>query len=75
MREISYDSAGDQFTLTWESRAGISYYIYSSPDLIDFSNEVADDLAGEAGSTTFTFDNPEPGLNKLFFLVGSPPAN
>ncbi|MDB4296253.1 LamG domain-containing protein [bacterium] len=73
--EISYDSAGDQFTLTWESRAGISYYIYSSPDLIDFSNEVADDLAGEAGSTTFTFDNPEPGLNKLFFLVGPPPAN
>ncbi|MDB0068202.1 hypothetical protein N9940_00575 [bacterium] len=71
--DITYDSDTDEFTLTWTSKVGINYYIYSSSDLIEFSNEVADDIAGEPGSTTSIIANPEPGLDKLFIQVEEGP--
>ncbi|MDB4354049.1 hypothetical protein N9Z02_01965, partial [Akkermansiaceae bacterium] len=67
--------ANGEFTLTWKSKAGQEYFLYSSTDLNDFTNEVADGIVGEAGTTSYTFDNPEPGLDKLFFRVATEPAN
>ena len=36
-------------TLTWTSRPGKTYKAFSSPDLSDWSNELADSLGPETG--------------------------
>ncbi|MGJ8696221.1 MAG: LamG-like jellyroll fold domain-containing protein [Verrucomicrobiaceae bacterium] len=73
--DITFDpSAGDngQFSLTWNSRTNAPYSIYLSQDLINWDFEVADGVVGQDGSTTFTFDHPNPGSTELFFRVEPP---
>lgn len=74
IQSITYDEANDQFTLTWDSRAGTNYDLFASVDLTDFTFEVTDGIAGEEGTTSYTFDHPAPGSEKLFFRVEALPT-
>lgn len=69
IEDITYDSAADQFSVTWNSKLGVDYNLFASLDLTNFENEVADGIEGEDGKTTYIFDNPAPGAEKLFFRV------
>lgn len=62
----------DSITLTWTSKASSSYNIYASTDLENWELEVADGVAGEGETTSFTFDNPIPGAETLFFRIEPP---
>ncbi|YCM45987.1 LamG-like jellyroll fold domain-containing protein [Verrucomicrobiaceae bacterium 227] len=62
-----------QFTMTFTSRSNVFYGIYGSDDLNDdFPLEIEDAVLGADGSTTVTFDNPNPGASALFFRVEPP---
>ena len=70
---ITFDpSVGDngQFSITFTSTPGASYSLNYSSDLEDFSFIVDNSIAGQDGSTTFTFLHPSPGSDRLFFRVG-----
>ena len=70
--EINYNETDSRVTLTWNSNPGRTYSIFSSFDLLDFANEVADEVpaAGAgANSTSLTFPNPNPGSSRQFFQV------
>lgn len=70
--EISFDpdaGTNGEFSVTFNSTAGVSYGLYLSEDLVDFESDVNDNIPGQDGSTTFTFEHPLPGANKLFFRV------
>lgn len=70
--EISYDSDGDQITLTWTSRVNTDYAIYWSPNLMNWEAEITDAVPGEEGTTSFSFAHPSPGLGKIFFRIEPP---
>ena len=56
--------------LTWNSRPGKTYGIFYSLNLEDFDADVDDGIIGEEGETTsYSFENPEPGVPKIFFRV------
>jgi hypothetical protein len=75
--DIVYSPDTDQVTLTWLSRAGVSYSAFSSPDLIDWSNELGDSLEandeidddGDHITVTFTLTNGLEELSDLFFRI------
>ncbi len=58
-------------TITWTSRPGESYFVYSSRDLnSEWREEVDDFPAAEGESTTsFTLPNISPETDRLFFRV------
>ena len=77
--EISYDAVSDSVTLTWRADENVTYRIFVSPDLSDWTNELAgginatadEDLSDE-GLFTFTVDlngTEFPGASQLFFRV------
>ena len=70
--DFSHNTGTDQFTLTWDSILDNTYAVYYSTDLIDWSSDVDDAVDGQDGSTSFTFDNPEPGNPRLYFRVEPP---
>ena len=70
--EISFDpdaGANGEFSVTFNSTAGVSYGLYLSMDLVDFESDVNDNIPGQDGLTTFTFEHPLPEANKLFFRI------
>jgi len=67
--EIVYDRAAERVTLTWNTRAGVEYGIYASPDGEDWTLEVDDGVISDEETVTLTFANPRPGLNRMFFRV------
>jgi len=72
IQSITFDPVADQFTLTWTSAVGIDYVVFGSPDLIDFSVPVTQSIPGQAGTTSATFPNPNPSVDRFFFRVGLP---
>jgi len=72
IQSITYDSSADTFTVAWNSAAGVSYSLFGSTDLIDFTTPVVENIVGQAGTTSATFANP--GFDKYFFRVGLPVA-
>jgi len=71
--EIIHDTANDQFTLTWNSSDGRTYALFYSFDLLDWGFDIDDSIPSEGESTTYgPFDNPQPGVEKLFFRIEEP---
>ena len=68
--EINYEKDTENIELTWNSRAGKTYGIFYSLNLEDFEADVDDGIIGEEGETTsYSFENPEPGVPRIFFRV------
>lgn len=76
---FDYSSSDNMLTLTWNSKAGETYAVKFSDDLIDWGPDLDDGIVGEAGSTTETFDlsgTPQASAEQLFFRVEVvPPPN
>jgi len=69
---IDYNAGDEQITLTWSSNPGRTYSIFSGFDLLDFTNEIADEVAAAGAgenTTTLTFPNPNPGSTNQFFQI------
>ncbi|MGC6466785.1 MAG: LamG-like jellyroll fold domain-containing protein [Akkermansiaceae bacterium] len=67
---IAYNKVDDEVTLTFKSRAGRTYDIYWSSDLLDFSNTVQEDVPSGGAETIFgPVPNPSPGSPRIFFRV------
>ncbi len=66
---IVYDQELDRITLTWNSRSGGVYGVYSSPDGEDWTFEVDDGVDSDGETTTYSFPNPAPGLDRQLFRV------
>ena len=62
-----------EFTLVWDSIPGRTYTILFNRDLngpLGSWGDIGDDFEADAGeTTTLTFPNPDPGANRLFFIV------
>lgn len=72
--EIEYNDDTDSVTLTWTSQPGATYTLSYSPDLVDWSTDVDQNIAAEEGSETTTlgpFPNPTPGSPMGFFRVSA----
>jgi hypothetical protein len=68
--EINYEKDTENIELTWNSRPGKTYGIFYSLNLEEFDADVDDGIIGEEGETTsYSFENPEPGVPKIFFRV------
>ncbi len=76
--DIVYASGTDKATLTWRSRPGVFYMAFASPDLADWSLELADSLGsaddeiaddGNHITVTFTLTDGLEELGDLFFRV------
>lgn len=76
---ISYDAVNDSATLTWRANPNLTYAVFASADLQDWSSEVAsgvdsttDENPNDEGLFTTTITLPEEGftgVSKLFFRV------
>ena len=69
--DISY--VGNMVSLTWTSVENATYSINYSSDLVDFDSDVDDSYPSGGETTTYTFNNPEPGQSRLFFRVTKNP--
>ena len=75
---IDYDPDADTVTLTWRSRPGTLYKAFSSPDLSDWSNELADSLGPATGgiivdgnllTMSFPLTGQDAAATDLFFRI------
>lgn len=64
---FTYDAQTRQITLSWQSAAGKTYAIESTENLGSWPNVVASDIAGQAGTTSFT--TTVPANARSFFRV------
>ena len=61
---------GDSVTLTFRSRPGRAYAIDASPDLLNWDEELDDNVVGEADSDTTQFtESTVPDGTKRFYRV------
>ena len=67
--EITYQKSTNEIEMTWNSREGKTYGIFYSLNLEDFDADVDDGIIAEGDTTTYTFENPEPSQDKIFFRV------
>jgi len=66
---VSFEIDGEELVIEFSSRAGESYGVWNSPDLVNWQ-EVEDSIAGEIGPTTAArVTNPDPEAKKQFFEV------
>lgn len=76
--EITYDPEGGagnngEVSLTFNSRLNVTYAIYGSYNLSDAFPIIIDEaVVGGDGSTTVTFNNPDPAVSTLFFRIEQP---
>jgi len=66
--DFSIDPGG-LITIVWNSFPDESYSVFSSTDLRDFEFEIADGLISEGQTTSFTFQNQQPGEPRIYFRV------
>ena len=67
---IDYNPTTEEITITWPSRENKTYSLFFSQDLLSFDADIDDSIPAAAGeTTTFTFSNPIPGAQKIFFKV------
>ena len=66
---FSYDKETKQVSLTWNSRNNQTYSVFTSTDLFDFETDINDSIESQGETTTFTFTNLSPEIEKLFFRV------
>ena len=68
---IESNPAESSVTITWTSRPGESYFLYSSRDLTSEWREEVDDIPAAAGqaTTSFTLPNIPPEAGRLFFRI------
>lgn len=77
---IDYDVAGDNFRFTWNSQLGNTYTLNWSLDLINWDNDINDNIASDSQPTTFPpinqpgTANPLPGEDRLFFRIEENPS-
>ena len=76
--EIDYDPDADTVTLTWRSRPGTTYSAFSTIDLSDWSNELADSFGaaddeipddGNHITVTFKLENGLEDATDLFLRI------
>ena len=66
---FSYDKETKQVSLTWNSRDNRTYSVFTSTDLFDFETDINDSIASQGETTTFSFTNLNPEIDKLFLRV------
>ena len=66
---IDFDLETNQVTLTWNSRDNRIYSIFTSTDLVDFSEDINDSVPSEGDSTSLTFALFDPIAARRFFRV------
>ena len=77
--EINYDQIEDRFRFTWNSRPGKTYSLKWSLDLINWDNEIDDNIPSQGEITIFpAIDqsgslNPLPGGQRLFYRIEENP--
>ncbi|MCX6926308.1 MAG: hypothetical protein NT154_24345, partial [Verrucomicrobia bacterium] len=69
LRLVSAAPAGTNVTVTWQSVAGVSYFLERSTNLASPFTPLATDLPGQPGTTIYT-DTSAAGLAPLFYRVG-----
>ena len=71
LRLLSASPAGTNVTVTWQSVAGVSYFLERSPDLgaTPPFTSLATNVVGQTNSTTFT-DTNAASASQLFYRVG-----
>lgn len=67
--DVTFDEATDMVTLTWNSKPGRTYTVFTNTDLILFEEDVSDSVVSGGEFTTFSFTNTRPGALKQFFQV------
>lgn len=69
--DFSLDPSNDAtpLTITWNSRPGKQYTLFWGTDLVTFAGEVADGILSGGVTTTYSFPNPAPELNEMYFRV------
>jgi hypothetical protein len=71
LRLLSASPAGTKVTVSWQSVAGVNYFLEGSTDLSTSPRFtlLAPNLPGQPGTTTFT-DTNAASLAPLFYRVG-----
>ncbi|MGI9244357.1 MAG: hypothetical protein ACR2RV_26395, partial [Verrucomicrobiales bacterium] len=68
--DFIYDTAADEFTLTWTSEEGATYSLFYDTSLDSFDIDLDDGIDSGGISTTYgPFPNPEPGAPRIFLRV------
>jgi hypothetical protein len=67
IKSFTYDAKTRQITITWQSAAGKTYAIDSTENLGSWPNVLASNIAGQAGTTSFT--TTVPANARSFFRV------
>ncbi|MCX6926912.1 MAG: PKD domain-containing protein, partial [Verrucomicrobia bacterium] len=69
LRLLSATPAGTNVTVTWQSVAGVSYFVERSTNLASPFTPLGTGIPGQSGTTTYT-DTSAAGLAPLFYRVG-----
>ncbi|MGI9242983.1 MAG: LamG-like jellyroll fold domain-containing protein, partial [Verrucomicrobiales bacterium] len=69
--DITYDPDTDMFSLTWPSRPEQTFAVFFDRNLDGFENDLDDSVPADPVEeyTVYTFENPDPGAERLFFRV------
>lgn len=67
--EVVFDPDTERMTLTWNSREGKTYTLFTSTDLINFDEDLNDSIPSGGDVTTYEFVVPQPFDLKRFFRV------
>ena len=71
LRLLSASSDGTNVTVTWQSVAGLNYFLERTTNLTSPLAPLASNLLGQPGATTYTDPNAA-SLAPLFYRVGVP---
>ena len=74
LRLLSASPAGTNLTVTWQSVAGVNYFLERATNLPSTPSftRLATSIPGQAGTTTYT-DTNAASLTPLFYRVGVAP--
>jgi hypothetical protein len=69
LRLLSAKPAGTNMTVSWQSVAGVNYFLARSTNLASPFTSVGTGISGQAGTTSYT-DTTAPGTGPCFYRVG-----
>jgi len=73
LRLVSATPAGTNITVTWQSAAGVNYFLERSTNLASPFTHLASFIMGQAGTTSYA-DTNAAGAGPLFYRVGVLPS-
>jgi hypothetical protein len=73
LRLVSATPAGTNITVTWQSVAGVNYFLERSTNLASPFTHLASFIMGQAGTTSYA-DTNAAGAGPLFYRMGVLPS-